>query len=148
MTSQLSGIPLAKKRLFVIGLAILIGIAASILYLTTTPSKPVCGNNVCELFETPGECCKDCDCWKQGEVCNVNSNKCETRDIKITDERIRELVVQYFEKQGKEVVSMNITSLITWKNKLGKNVMVQIGGQDSPVPLVVLEDDEVIEFSI
>jgi hypothetical protein len=107
--------------------------------------KPTCGNKVCELFETPDECCIDCECWNTGEVCNLKTNKCEKREIKISDERIREIVLEYFKQKNKEVVSMNITNLITWKNKLGKNVMVFIKGVDWFIPVIVTEDEEIVE---
>lgn len=108
--------------------------------------RPVCGNGICEYFETPEDCCRDCECWNLGEVCNLEKNRCEKREIKISDERIKEVVINYFEKQGKEVVSMEIVSLITWNNKLGKNIIVHVKGVEWFIPLIVTEDEEVIEF--
>lgn len=135
-----------RKVLYIFGLVTVISIAALSLYLILTPKGPVCGNGICDLFETPNECCKDCECWGVGEVCNKELNKCEKREIQITDERIRELVMQYFANRGKEVVSMNITSLITWENKLGKKVMVFVKDQDWFISVVVMEDERVFEF--
>jgi len=135
-----------KKILFASIAVALISLVAVFFYLTGTSKGSVCGNGVCEYFETPSTCCKDCECWGLGEVCNLELNKCEKREIQISDERIRELVLQYFENKGKEVVSMNITGLVTWKNKLGKNVMVYVKDQDWFIPLVVTEDEKVFEF--
>ena len=136
-----------KKILYILVAVALASVFTFAAYTFLLPGRPVCGNNVCELFETPETCCKDCECWN-AEVCNMDLNKCEKREINITDERIKELVVQYFGNKGEEVVVMNITSVINWKNTLGKNVMVQVSGQDSPIPLIVLEDERIIEFNI
>lgn len=137
-----------RKFLLIFGTVALIGIAIFTLYMILGPKGPVCGNNICEYFETPDECCKDCECWGKGEVCNIELNKCEKRQITISDERITELVMQYFANQGKEVVSINITSLITWENKLGKNVIVRIKDQEWFSSVVVTEDEKVIEFKV
>lgn len=137
-----------KKFLLILGIVVLICIAVFSLYFILKPKGPVCGNGICEYFETPDECCKDCECWGKGEVCNIELNKCEKREIKISDERIKELVTQYFENRGKEVVSMNITSLITWENKLGKNVIVRIKDQEWFSSVVVTEDEKVTEFEV
>ena len=137
-----------RKIFYITVIAAVIVVSSLFLYWSLSHKGPVCGNGVCEYFETPGTCCKDCECWGQGEVCNLKLNKCEKREIRITDERIRELVVQYFGDKGKEVVSMNITGLITWENKLGKNVMVYLKDQEWFTPVVVTEDEKVIEIKV
>lgn len=109
---------------------------------------PVCGNGECELFEKPSECCIDCECWNPGEVCNIEINKCEVREIRISDDRIRELVISYFEGESKEVISLDIKGLITWENKLGKNVIVEIKGQEWFSTVIVTEDEKVIDTTI
>jgi hypothetical protein len=136
-----------RKLLYILGIIGLIGIIVFFFYFFAKPKGPVCGNNICEYFETPKECCRDCECWGLGEVCNLELNRCEKREINISDERIRELIIQYFENKGKEVVSMYITGLVTWENKLGKNVIVNIKNQNISTQVVVLEDEKIFEVA-
>ncbi|MEM5874472.1 MAG: hypothetical protein QW641_00895 [Candidatus Aenigmatarchaeota archaeon] len=108
--------------------------------------SPTCGNKKCEPFETPYECCIDCECWGKGEICNIEINKCEIREIKISDEKIKELVIEYFKNKSKEIEKIEIKDLITWENKLGKNVIVVLKNQEWFIPIIVTEDEKIIEF--
>lgn len=107
--------------------------------------SPTCGNNECEYFEK--DCCIDCGCTG-GEVCNIALNKCEEKEFTISDERIQELVTEYFAGQGKEVESIEIGDLTTWENKVGKNVMVFIKDQDWFSSVIVTEDEEVVDVTL
>jgi hypothetical protein len=144
--AQFAGKKNRRTILYFLGIVAAVGVIAISIYLLSKTSGPVCGNNACDYFETAVGCCKDCGCWGLGEVCNTTLNKCEKREIRISDERIGELVAQHFANSGKEIVSMNITSLITRENKLGKNVMVYVKGQEGFVLVIVMEDERVIEI--
>lgn len=135
-----------NKTIFILVTLFILAIAIASIFLLNR--GPVCGNNICEPFETPDNCCKDCDCWGKGEVCNIQMNKCEVREINISDQRINELVLEYFQNKSKEVESVKIGDLITMDNKLGKNVMVYIKGQEWFIGLVVMEDEKIIESKV
>lgn len=137
--------PKSRKVIYIfIGLFILTITAVSVFFLIQ--KSPVCGNDICEPFETPDKCCIDCECWGQGEVCKILRNKCEVKEIEISDERIKQLVLEYFENENKELESMEIGILITLDNKLGKNVVVHIKDQEWFVPVIVMENETVIEI--
>jgi len=106
---------------------------------------PKCGNSKCEPFEGPDSCCLDCPCTIPGEICNEETQKCEMKKINISDDRVRELVMEYFQKQDKTVVSMEISRVAVWGEKIGKEVRVEIKDEWMHV-LLVTEKEEVIEL--
>jgi len=108
--------------------------------------SPECGNGVCEPFEKPDICCVDCECWNQGEVCNKEKNKCEVKEFEITNDRIKEIVTDYFESRGRTIDSIEIKNILTWENKLGRNVHVKLTDQDRYMTLVIMEDEKVFEI--
>lgn len=108
--------------------------------------EPTCGNGVCELFETPDECCIDCECYGRGEICNITTNKCEVKEVKISDERVRELVIDYFSGQNKNVTSMEIIGPLVWESNIGKEVMVHIEDQAWFSLVLVTDEEKVIEL--
>jgi hypothetical protein len=106
---------------------------------------PQCGNGKCEPFEGPDNCCIDCKCTIPGEFCNLTTKKCEIQEINISDERIRQLVNEYFQNQNKTIISMEISSTFAWGDKIGKLVKVEI--KDEWIyTVLVTEEGEVIEL--
>ena len=108
--------------------------------------EPTCGNNKCEYFED--DCCIDCGCTESGYVCNMNTNECEFKEFTISNDRVTELVTDYFTNQGKEIISMNITNLVTWENKVGKYVNVYVKDQSWVSSVIVTEDEEVVDTTL
>jgi len=60
---------------------VLIGIIAILIFsfLLLRKPKPVCGNGVCEPFESPENCCIDCGC-PNGYECK--ENKCVAKEVR------------------------------------------------------------------
>jgi hypothetical protein len=92
--------------------------------------KSECGNNNCEPIEDADNCCLDCDCYMPSEICNTELNKCEHKEINLTDENAMQIARTYFENDGKNVTSVEVFGIFTWKNKLGKSVIVYIEGEN------------------
>lgn len=112
---------------------------------TNKCTKPVCGNGKCESFESPEKCCDDCKCTIPGEVCNKDTHKCEST-ITISDEKVKELITEYYQKQGLTVTSIQISGTNTYQDKTGKSADVSISGQDWMNHVIVTDQEEVIEL--
>lgn len=110
--------------------------------------KPQCGNGKCEPSENTENCCDDCKCVLLGETCNKVTHKCEMPGVNVSDQRVNQLVTEYFKNQSKTVASMNITGIITWEGKLGKKVSVNITEEIWPSYVLVTEKEEVIELPL
>jgi hypothetical protein len=107
--------------------------------------SPQCGNDVCEPFESPENCCIDCECTIPGEVCNVTTHQCEMEEVKLSEEKIKQLIIEYFENQGKTVISTEILETMKWEDKVGKKVRVSILEEWLRYVLVT-KNEEVIEL--
>lgn len=107
---------------------------------------PICGNNECEPLEGSENCCIDCSCYVPGEVCNIELNKCEKKEFKISDEKIKQLINEYFERKDEKISYMDIVGISNWKNKLVKSVVVVIEGQEGFISVIVTEDEQVLEM--
>jgi len=108
----------------------------------------ICGNGKCEPFESSENCCDDCKCDIAGEFCNITTHKCEMPGLQISDERVKELIANYYKDQGKTVISMEVQGTIEWKGELGKEVSVNITNQEWLDVVLVTEKGEVIEIPI
>lgn len=64
--------------------------------------RPVCGNGVCDFFETPEQCCIDCGCYGQTEICNKEKNRCEIKLSKLSNEEVKKLIEDYYKKKFEE----------------------------------------------
>jgi hypothetical protein len=113
---------LSRKVLFIIGIVALIGVA--IFYLILKTRGPVCGNGICEYGETQDNCCKDCSCYNQ--VCNLELNRCEFAESKLTDEEVNSTLTYYLESKGLENNLLNITDIANtvFQNKVGKGATI------------------------
>jgi hypothetical protein len=112
-------------------------------------TKPVCGNGKCEPFEIPENCCDDCSCTIAGEVCNKETHTCES-EIQISDERVKELVTEYFEGQGKKVSIIERVYPGAYKGKSGKYCALRLE-EDKDVRahlVLVTEEEKIIEIPI
>lgn len=107
---------------------------------------PVCGNGQCESFESPEICCDDCPCTIPGEICDSATNQCEMQEVEISDEEINELVTAYFEAQNTTISSIEIFDIMTYKDKLGKKVRVELSEPEGISWVMVTEDGDVIEL--
>jgi len=136
---------LNRKKIIII-LVSLIVLAIAVTSIFLLKRGPVCGNNKCEYFEN--DCCKDCGCTEPGYICNINTNECGFKEFTILDEQLIELVTAYFTDRGKEVISINITDVVTWENKVGKSANVLISNQDWISYVIVTEDKEVVDVSL
>jgi len=104
---------------------------------------PNCGNGICEILEDSNNCCKDCFCYKPSEVCNMETNKCEYKQITLTDERAIELVRDYFENQGKNILSLRVIGISRVNNTLAKSLVANIEGEKEFTPVLVTENEEI-----
>jgi hypothetical protein len=107
-------------------------------------TRPTCGNGKCEPFESPENCCDDCKCTIPGEVCNQTIHICESQ-IQITDERVKQLITEFYQRQGVTVISISVTGPGEYQDKLGKQADVTIEGQRWMNHLLVTDSGEVIE---
>jgi len=107
--------------------------------------KPVCGNNLCEPFEDSSNCCIDCGCPYPVEECNRVTNKCEF-EMKISDERILQLVNEYFRDKNMSVINAEIFAPEIYEGKKAKIVVVEVEGLNYPLSVLVTEDEEIIEL--
>jgi hypothetical protein len=108
-------------------------------------TEPICGNGKCEPFEIPENCCDDCPCTIAGEVCNKDTHACES-EIQLSDERVKQLATEYFEKKGITVISVNVEGPGKYQNKIGKVAGVRIPDQKWLTRVLVTEQEEVIEL--
>ncbi|MHA1973493.1 MAG: hypothetical protein ACTSW1_10895 [Candidatus Hodarchaeales archaeon] len=110
--------------------------------------KPVCGNGRCEPFENQENCCNDCGC-PPDYICNENTYICELPRVEISDERVRELVREYYEAQGIEVVEFVDIMVGKYGDKYGKRASVIIKGEEEGIHMVMVTvDEEVIPMPV
>lgn len=133
------------KNFIVLGVIIITLAFATIGYIYLILKEPTtkCGNKICDIGEDGDNCCIDCGCYKPSYVCNFQTNKCEYKQISLTDERAMELATKYFEDQGKNVTATSVLGIFTYQNKLAKNVLVSIEGADVFISVLVTEDGKV-----
>ena len=114
--------------------------------------KPVCGNGKCEDYEDSYNCCLDCNCTIPGEVCNKETKKCEMPDINLSDNKAKELVIDYFKNnpdyQGLKIGSINVTGTSVYDKELIKVVMIQIAEEGWYIYFGVTENGKVAELPI
>jgi hypothetical protein len=109
--------------------------------------KPVCGNSKCETFESNLNCCEDCPCYGALETCNKNTHKCEIPTISISDQRVKELVTQYYTNNGKTIKEFGEITDKVYENKPIKIVRVIIEGEEQITHVAgVTESEKVIEI--
>jgi hypothetical protein len=134
-----------ESRNFIILMVIIAAFAlAAVMYMTMIQPATRCGNKICEIGENSDNCCLDCGCYKTSNICNLQTNKCEYKQISLTDQRAMELATKFFEDQGKNVTSASVLGIFTYENKLAKNVIVNIEGIDTFTSVLVTEDGKVI----
>ena len=124
-------------------IALAICIFSILLYLSYKPRTKVCGNNICEYFETPSNCCIDCGCYP-GEICNKKLNRCEEKPFELSDERVKELIENYYKSVGKKVSSIEITHIVNIDEKIGRRCIVSFE-DESWMSVIVTEDEKIIE---
>ncbi len=111
-----------KKILFLI--LPLIGI---IIFLSTFflifRKTPVCGNGICEIGENPFNCCKDCSCYENNEIC-VN-NVCKKKSIELSNEEFENMVREYLSLKGENIVEVGEIYVVSLKNVLAKTAVVK-----------------------
>jgi hypothetical protein len=91
------------RNYILILILVVVGLAISFYFLIPRnkgefPGK-LCGNGICEYFETSEECCIDCGCLGNLEVCNRKANKCEVQIPKISDSEAKRLIQMYYENK-------------------------------------------------
>jgi hypothetical protein len=134
---------LSRNFLLILGIVVLVGIAAfSLYYFILKPKGPVCGNDVCEYFEIPN-CCIDCGC-NPGSICNKKLNACEKRAFEISDERVIEIIENYYNSIGKNITSIRIADIVNVDDKIGRRSIVGFEA-DEWKAIIVTEDEQVIE---
>ena len=109
-------------------------------------TKPVCGNKKCEPSESNLNCCEDCKCELKQEKCNPTTHACELPEIKVSDERVRELVTDYFESKGKQVASIGSIESGMYNNEIVKRCVVKLVGDDRSLGVVVTAAEKVVEL--
>jgi len=108
--------------------------------------KPVCGNNKCEAGESNLNCCNDCKCELKQEKCNPIKHGCELPEIKVSDERVKELVTDYFVSKGKQVASISSIESGMYNNEIVKRCVVKLVGDDRSLGVVVTAAEKVVEM--
>jgi hypothetical protein len=107
---------------------------------------PSCGNGVCEPFE-PRKCCEDCGC-AAGEICSKADHQCDQISTGITDQKVEEIIRDYYGKKNMTVVSIEFKSAGEYQGKLYKNALVTLNGQEWQVVVGVSVEGDVKETSI
>jgi len=92
------------------------------------------------------ECCRDCNCWKKDEICNLEKNECEKAEVKISDDEVKRLVTDYYKNQTKTLASLDIIGPLVWRRKIGKEVRVNVKSQDYFEVIFVGENKAVTEI--
>jgi len=110
--------------------------------------RPTCGNEICEPFESPENCCIDCNCTIPGEICDLKTLKCRMREVNVSDEKAIELVKRYLEERNEKVSSIEVMGIFEWKNKVGKKVEAKVEGEEWFRAFLVTENEEVIELPV
>ncbi len=110
--------------------------------------KPVCGDGNCEPYENSGNCCLDCSCYLPEEICNEITKKCEVQEMMLIDARAIELALEYFENQNLNVISTQVLGVSYYNNKLIKEVVVEIDGEEWERYVGITEDEEITEFTL
>jgi len=82
-----------------------------------------CGNGICEIGENSENCCIDCGCYKDNEVCEKNI--CIYREIKLTDLEFKKIVEEYFRRKNEKVLEIGEIANISLGNILGKTSIVK-----------------------
>lgn len=101
-----------------------------------------CGNRICEPFEGPENCCLDCKCFS-GFICNEETKKCEEIKLKISDEKVKEVTIKYFQEKGEKVNEIEILRVGNFWGKRAK--LVRVSTSKSGIQyLAITENEEVI----
>jgi len=108
--------------------------------------KPICGNNVCEIFESYENCCIDCGCPFDYEICNKTKNACEVRPMNITESEARDVLLNYLNNQGKNVLESEIFGIGQCGDKLCVFVRVKIEDEEWYRMFGVDEERNVVEI--
>ena len=117
----------------------------TVIWIAFFPKMMKCGNGVCEFGENFKNCCIDCGCPYPVEECNRVTNKCEF-EMKISDERILQLVNEYFRDKNMSVINAEIFAPEIYEGKKAKIVVVEVEGLNYPLSVLVTEDEEIIEL--
>lgn len=105
-----------------------------------------CGNGICEPFENSWNCCDDCSCLNDYEICNKNTHECEIPTIDISDERVKELVEEFYTNQNKTIASMGEITNNMYQEESVKMVQVTISGEEHLTHVAAVNElEEVIE---
>jgi hypothetical protein len=131
------------KNFIILAVIIAAFALATIVYMYLIQPATKCGNQVCEIGEDGDNCCIDCGCYKPSYVCNLQKNKCEYKQISLTDERAMELAKKYFEEQGLNVTYTKVLGIFTFQNKLIKMVVIDTEGSNAATTVRVTEDGKV-----
>lgn len=111
-----------KKKLFILILSVLVFIGIIIFYYPKKENVPICGNGICEIYENSVNCCMDCGCYGNTEVC-IN-NRCEIKKIQISDEEFLKIIRKYFQLRNEKILNIDEISTISLKNILAKTTIV------------------------
>jgi hypothetical protein len=107
--------------------------------------KPICGNGKCEVGETSLNCCEDCKCELKQEICNTKTHACQLPEIAVSDERVKELVTNYFASKGQQVASIGSIESGIYNNEIVKRCVVKLVGDGQSIGVVVTAAGQVIE---
>ena len=104
-------------------LAILILASSLILLFFFNLKKTVCGNGLCEISENSLNCCEDCGCYRDNEVC-VN-NKCIAKEITLSDEEFMKIVTEYFRLKNENIQEIGEIYNLSLKKMLAKSTIIR-----------------------
>ena len=85
-------------------------------------------------------------------MCNKETKKCEMPDINLSDNKAKELVIDYFKNnpdyQGLKMGSINVTGTSVYDKELIKVVVIQIAEEGWYIYFGVTENGKVVELPI
>ena len=113
---------------------------------TKTCESASCGNGECEPGESIANCCSDCGCGTEIEMCNEETQECYVPEANISDEFVREKVMNYYTSKGLNVTWINVTESTKIGDKSAKTALVNITGEFYLYIVAVTEDGEVVEY--
>jgi len=85
--------------------------------------RTFCGNGICEIHENSVNCCMDCGCYKDNEICI--ENKCVVKEIELSDDEFVRIVEEYFKAKGETIEEVGEIYNISLKTILGKTAIIK-----------------------
>jgi hypothetical protein len=94
------------------------------LFFTYNHKKRIsCGNGICEISENSLNCCIDCGCYKDNEVCI--DNKCVAKEITLSNDEFVNIIKEYFSLRNEKIEEIGEIYNISLKTILAKTTIIR-----------------------